>query len=43
MLAAFLRLQRFASPRDGALVPPLDDAQRAALAEHAQKARAAAE
>jgi ubiquinol-cytochrome c reductase cytochrome b subunit len=43
MLAAFLRLQRFEAPSTGALVPPLDDKQRAALAEHAQKARAAAE
>jgi len=40
MLAAYLRLQRFASPSTGALVPPLNRKQRAALAEHEVKVRA---
>ena len=41
VLAAYLRLQRFAQPSTGPLVPPLTPAQRAALAAHQASARAA--
>lgn len=41
MLAAFLRLQRFEQPATGPVVPALNRKQRAALAEHEAKARAA--
>ena len=40
MLAAYLRLQRFERPSTGAVMPPLNRKQRAALAEHEAKVRA---